>query len=253
VAGLLQISGSVDETGGYRRLTHDDLQACRALFQTAVTATARALVKAHPELTNEALAHPWIAQNRDSGPLARLASGPRAIKALSLLLLDSATVRGFQQEGRFGWDDGSAQAAMAVTYAWGKVVGQPRGAVESAAEVHQQAKAVLSFALAEHEETSALQLVATRHATAWRWLQSKEQDAAFATLGRLAKVEDAEATAGIALLASTALVDAGLRLRRRQPIDAGLARVRALVAPEGAEPPRLRVWRGWADTLFGVV
>jgi hypothetical protein len=251
LAGLMTVSGSVHELGGYRELTERELQLGSALFRTAVAAVARWLVRERPEVAEQALSHPWVRSKSESGPLFRLPESERAVKAVRLLLADSKTFIGWQREGRLDADDGGAQAAMAVVYGWRKVVSTRRGIFESATWAHRQSAVVRELALDAHPGHLLLRLVQARWMLAWRWLSPAQRGEVIGPITELAAPATAPLAEPARLFATSSLVDVGLRFRQPGLVNTALDWLHELLAPGQPEHPRLTAHRAWAEALAG--
>ena len=71
-----------------------------------------------PGLEKLVLGHPAFVKKVGHGPLARMPPEARAVRLTSKLLLDAVESERLHRRGYFGWDDGTAQLALSIGYAW---------------------------------------------------------------------------------------------------------------------------------------
>ena len=174
LTGLAVLSHGVPGVRGRGELTLEERQLISTLFRAALAAVARQMLKAHPAIADEVLNNKWFRDKLALGPLKRLSREGQATKLLRVLLSDSHQFIEYRDRGLFDWDNGDAQAALAIVYGWGSRILNQRGVLQRAASIHREAREILAAARSAYPDNSVFEPVERRYRLAWRSLTPEE-------------------------------------------------------------------------------
>ena len=184
LTGLALLSHGRPEVRSRSELTLDQKQLISTLFRAASAAVARQMLTVHPALGDEVLEHSWFRDKLSVGPLKRLPRKDQATKLLRVLLSDSHQFIEYRKRGLFDWDNGDAQAALAIVYGWGARFLNQRGVLQRASSIHRQAREILAIAREAHPENPVFEPLEHRFRLAWHSLTPEESTRARNALRR---------------------------------------------------------------------
>lgn len=246
LAALLVLGGGALERGGYRRLSDHDARVGHSLFKTVRTSVARALLATDPGLGGRALDVPMVASKLSVGPYKRLAGDQRALKALRYVLADPSHALAFQQDGRFGWDNGPHRAALGLSYVWQPTVTHKPWPAESVQKIVPAGRELIATARRDHPDDPVLELSSLWTHVAWDRPVVFEPNRALDSLERMAQpATGRRPDEGLRLACAILRVQVGLQLGDRAGVERGVGETERLLRRPSTEVPRLAIALAW--------
>lgn len=199
------------------------VRAAAAALCTTRNLVAAALVRREPRVERIVLRHPAFVKKVEHGPLARMPAEARTIRLVSKLLLDAVEFERLHRRGYFAWDDGSAQLAMSVDYAWRHTVAPRAWMTQKPRSMRFEAQGTIRRILREQRADPLGRTVGLRYFQTFYGLTDKRIATHERELRSLAG--DPAVGAGTTLLASYSLLELGVRTERPELIRDAITHV----------------------------
>jgi hypothetical protein len=237
LSAITMLAGTRHEIAGYSFLTAEEQKAAHVSLKTMRHQIARSILSHHPEIERKILEIVLAPRKVNAGPLRRMPREERTVRLLSKFLLDVVETEKLKKRGYFGWDDGRAQAALVIDYAWRLATDHKEWRTQKPKNLLFAARFFTRSVFREFSDNIWVRGVRARYFMAWHVPDKRAIEAAKEVFDELSSTgEGGPDAADRQWFAASSLLDIGLRQRDPDGTRAALQSLR-----QGIEP--MFTWR----------
>ncbi len=255
LAAVTMLAGTRHEIARYSILTIEEQKAAHVSLKTMRHQIARRILSHHPEIESKILKTVLAPRKVNGGPLRRMPREDRTVRLLSKLLLDVAETEKLKKRGYFGWDDGRAQAALVIDYAWRSATDHKEWRTQKPRNLLFAARFFARSVFQEFADNIWVQGVRARYFMAWHVPDKRATETAKGVFNDLSsKGKGGTDAADRQWFAASSLLDVGLRQRDPDGTRAALQMLRQSIEPmfkRRKEHPFFTLTEAWSLAMGG--